>query len=108
MATVIDSLVVTLGLDASKFHAGAKQTSTDLKATTQDANAAAKQIEASGKQAAAFFGKLRNEALSLAAVFLGGMGLKALVANLTATDAATGRLSRNLGISVEALGAWEA
>jgi hypothetical protein len=109
MATgVIDALVVTLGLDASHFRTGQKQASEDLKKTRLDANSAAKEISASGKQAAEFFGRIRNEALSLAAVFLGGMGIKALVQNLTSTDAVLGRLSRNLDIAPEKLSAWQA
>lgn len=105
---VVDSLVVTLGLDAAHFRAGHVKVGEDLKKTKNDANAAAKEISASGKQAAEFFGRIRNEALSLAAVFLGGMGIKALVQNLTTTDAELGRLSRNLGIAPEKLSAWQA
>lgn len=108
MPTVIDSLVVTLGLDASKFTSGQRGAREDLSKTRQNANAAAKEISASGAQAAQFFGKLRNEALSLAAVFVGGMGVKALVQNINTADAATGRLSRNIGVSVETLTTWGA
>lgn len=103
---VIDSLVVTLGLDAAKFSEGQKKTRSDLKVTKEQANAAAKEIAASGAQAAQFFGKLRNEALSLAAVFLGGMGVKAFVTSITNADAAIGRASKNLGIASETLSAW--
>lgn len=108
MPTVIDSLVVTLGLDAAKFTTGQRTAREDLTKTRQNANTAAKEISASGAQAAQFFGKLRNEALSLAAVFVGGMGLKSLVQNINTADAATGRLSRNLGISTETLTTWGA
>lgn len=103
---IVDSLVVTLGLDSAKFTEGSKKTRDDLKNTRENANQAAKEIAASGKQAAEFFGKLRNEALSLAAVFVGGMGVKAFVSNITTADAALGRASKNLGIATETLSAW--
>lgn len=103
---VVDSLVVTLGLDSSKFTQGQKKLREDLKSSKESANAAAKEIAASGATAAQYFGKLRNEALALAGVMLGGMGIKAFVGNLTTADAQLGRVSRNLGISTELLSAW--
>lgn len=103
---VVDSLVVTLGLNAASFTQGQAKVRQDLKVTKESANTAAKEIAASGATAAQFFGKMRNEALSLAAVFLGGMGLKAFVSTLTTADAALGRASKNLGISTELLSAW--
>jgi hypothetical protein len=69
VASIVDALVVTLGLDASRFTSGSKQASADLRKTKEDANAAAKQIEASGRQAAEFFKRLRNEAIALFATF---------------------------------------
>jgi hypothetical protein len=107
MPTVVDALVVTLSLDSKGFTAGQKQASVDLTKTKQNANAAAKEISASGAHAAQFFGKLRNEMIALGAVFLGGMGIKALAENLNTAGAAMGRMSRNLGVSSEELGAWQ-
>lgn len=106
MASVIDSLVVVLGLDNTQFRQGQRKTSEDLRKTKEDASNTAKAIEASGKQAAAFFTKLRNEALMLFAAFTGANGVKQFVENITAGDASLGRLAKTLDMSVEDLSAW--
>lgn len=107
MATILDALVVTLGLDASKFRAGQKTASADLTRTKEDANRAAKEIEASGKQAAEFFTRLRNEAIALFAIFVGASGLKDFIQGTVRAEASTGRMAKNLGMATEQLSAWE-
>lgn len=106
MPTIVDSLIVTLGLDTTEFRRGQKQNSEDLKKSKEDANATAKAIEASGKQAAAFFGKLRNEALLLFATFTGANSLKQFAENITTSDASMSRLAHQLNMSTEELTAW--
>jgi hypothetical protein len=107
MATVIDSLVVTLGLDPKAFKAGSAQARTDLKATSTEAEKTAKEMQASGKVAAEFFSKIRNEALAMLAVFTAGVGIKNFVENTIVGAASLGRLSQNLGMSTERLSAWQ-
>lgn len=107
MATVIDSLVVTLGLDPKAFKAGSAQARTDLKATSDEAQKRAREMEASGKVAAQYFSKIRNEALALLGVFTAGVGIKNFVENTIVGAASLGRLSQNLGISTERLSAWQ-
>lgn len=63
-------------------------------------------MEARGKQAAQFYSKLRNEVVALFAVFTAGRGIKDFVRDITNSDAATGRLAKNLNISVESLSTW--
>jgi hypothetical protein len=107
MATVIDSLIVTLGLDASKFTKGQKDAAAALVKTRQEANTTAKDMEARGKQIAEGFARVRNSAISLLAVFTAGRGLTSFIAETTATSAAVGRLSVNLGMSANQLSAWQ-
>lgn len=106
MATIIDALLVTLGLDASSYKKGQGEAKESLRKTKDEATKTAKEIELRGKQAAAFFTKLRNEAVALWAVFSAGRGLKDFARDITSTDAATGRLAKNLNISVSALTEW--
>lgn len=96
MATVIDALVVTLGFDASQFKPNAQAARLELAITVEQANRAAKQIEASGKTAANFFTKLRTEALGLLALFLGGKGVGAFVADTVTSLSALGRAAHNI------------
>ena len=107
MPTIIDSLVVTLGLDPAGFKKGQKETTAAFGKTKNEATAAAKELEARGKQAATFFSKIRNEVLSLAAAYLSVKGAEALTKTIIAGDAAIGRLSQNIGMNIEQISAWE-
>lgn len=101
MPTVIDALVVTLGLDPADFDAGQKKAAADLLKTKQNANSTAKEIQASGKVAATFFTQLRNEALGFFAVMLGTRSLMGFAEQVTGADAAVGRLSARTGVSTQ-------
>ena len=70
MATVIDALVVTLGLDSSGFKKGQKETQDGLSKTRKEAEQTAKDMEAYGKRASSFFGSIRTELLALVGVTL--------------------------------------
>lgn len=107
MANVIDALVVELGLNAKGFLSGAKQVKTSLKDTSEAAEKHAKEMERSGKIAAEYFSKIRNEALALLGIFTAGVGIKNFVENTIVGAASLGRLSQNLDISTERLSAWQ-
>lgn len=107
MPSVIDSLVVTLGLDAKQYKQGSQQARDDLKKTREAAKQTAVDMEARGKQAALFFSKLRNEALMFVGVIAGGFGLTNLTRRVVDTGTSLGRMSTNLNMSVRDLRAWE-
>ena len=81
MATVIDALVVTLGMNAKGFKQGAAEVDSSLTHTREESAKTAREMEVRGKQAAMFFSKVRNEALALLAVFTAGMGIKSFVSS---------------------------
>lgn len=107
MATVIDALIVTLGLDAKGYTDGSKKAVKSLHDTGDEAARVAKEMEARGKQAAQFFAKLRTEALSLLAVFTAGVGAKSFTENVIKGAASLGMMSANLSMSTEDLSAWQ-
>lgn len=107
MSTVIDALVVTLGLDPKGFGVGSKKAKQDMRELSAEAKKQAADIERSGAQAAAFFSKLRNEALALAAVFTAGVGIKSFVENTIGSAVSLGFMAKNLDMSTESLGAWQ-
>lgn len=107
MATIIDSLIVTLGLDPSGFTKGGKQADAALVKTKQQAVKSGKEIEQAAKGAAEFLGRVRNQALALFAAFEAGRGVKAFVADVTAGDVALGRMARSIGISTQTLSTWQ-
>ena len=104
--TVIDSLVVTLGLDPSGFTKGQKEAAEALIKTRDNANAVAKDMEAKGKQAAAFFSQVKNEALGLIGVLLGAQGLESFVRQTTTSLVAMGNAARNIGMPIGELNAF--
>lgn len=107
MVTVIDALVVTLGLNATAFKSGSKDAMTAFKATSEEATRTAKEMEARGEQAAQFFSKLRNEALALLAVFTAGVGITKFTEQTITSAAHLGMMADNLGMSTEKLNSWQ-
>ena len=99
--TVVDALVVTLGLDAAAFKRGKAEASQATKKLTAEEARAAKEIEDRNKRAAESFKGLRREVLALVALFTAGLGIKGL-ADFTSDTIkgaiATGQLSRELGM----------
>lgn len=108
MPTVIDELVVTLGLDPTKFTEGQKKAADAFIKTRENATKTGKGIETSANKAAEAFTRIRNQVLALGAALIGATGVEQFVARITKMDASTGRLAGNLGILPSSLGAWEA
>ncbi|MDH2051159.1 lytic transglycosylase domain-containing protein [Achromobacter marplatensis] len=107
MATVIDALVVTLGMNAKGFKQGAAEVDSSLTHTREESAKTAREMEVRGKQAAMFFSKVRNEALALLAVFTAGMGIKSFVSSTIQSTASLSRLSENLNMSAQDLAEWQ-
>lgn len=104
--SVIDALVITLGLDASDYQKKRKEVSTGLKDTREDAGKTAKEMEAQGKRAAGFFSSIKNEMLALAGVSLSVAGVSAFVKNTTGGLQQLAIQSQALGMSARQLDGW--
>ncbi|EOV0647707.1 hypothetical protein ACOIOT_003413 [Cronobacter turicensis] len=107
MPTIIDSLVVTLGLDSSGFKKGQTEVKKGLDDTKKNADQTAKDMEAAGKRAASFFGSIRTELLALVGVTLSAQGIKTFITNMTSDLMRLGIESRALDISAKSLDGWE-
>lgn len=107
MPTVIDSLVLELGLDARKFTPAQKDALDALRKFQDQAVRSGKEIESQGKKTQEFFSGLKREALTALGLFMGGKGIKDFVQFITALDAGIGRTSRTMGLSVRELSAWQ-
>ncbi|ELE9726665.1 hypothetical protein RM407_000260 [Enterobacter kobei] len=107
MQTIIDSLVVTLGLDSSGFKKGQTEVKKGLDDTRKNADQTAKDMEAAGKRAASFFGSIRTELLALVGVTLSAQGIKTFITNMTSDLMRLGIESRALDISAKSLDGWE-
>lgn len=107
MATVIDALLVTVGLDTSGYKKGEKEVDQSIDKTKERAQKGARDIEQSGKRGAEFFKGMRNEALKLAGALLSVRSISNFIGQITSADAATGRLAENIGMSARELFEFE-
>ncbi len=105
--TLIDALVVSLNLDASKFKAGQAEANTSLKAIGEGATRTGTDVQKVAQGMAQGFAKVRTELLGLLGLFLAGRSVGGLTRDITNQDAALGRLSRRLGMTTEDLSAWD-
>jgi hypothetical protein len=100
MATVIDQLIVTLGLDPTKFRKGSEEAERQTKATAETIR----------KQSEAMTRSLASVARQVAVLFVGfesASGLISFLGRLNMAQAALSRMALNLGINARALDVWD-
>ncbi len=102
-ATVIDALLVTLGLDASNFRKGQKEVSDDLKKQRDDAKKTAKEMAEQGKKAASFFSSIKTELLALTGVTVTAGGLTSFVKSTTSGLMELSVQAKSLGMTAKEL-----
>lgn len=95
MATIIDSLLVTLGLESSGFEKGRAKVDDGLKKTKKSADDANKSVGEVAKTFAKFL-----------AVVGGTVAIKRFAEHLIESSAALDRLSKNIGVSADTISAW--
>ncbi|EIY1274825.1 lytic transglycosylase domain-containing protein [Escherichia coli] len=105
-ATVIDALLITLGLDTSDFRKGQKDVSDDLKKQREDAKKTAKEMAEQGKKAASFFSSIKTELLALTGVNVTAGGLISFVKSTTSGLMDLSIQSKALGLSARELDGW--
>ncbi len=106
--TVIDSLVVELGLDASRFTAGQREAAAAAQSTIDQMAAGGRAIESQSKKTYDLFSSFRREALTTLGLFFGGRGIKELIEYVTTFDASVGRIGKTLGTSGAEVATWAA
>jgi hypothetical protein len=106
MPTVIDSLIVEVGLDPSKFTKGQKEAVKSFSDAKDSAKKVGNDIEDVGKRSAEFLGVLQTRLIAVAGVVAGGLGLEKLAVQMTKQDAATGRLAYTLNTTTQQLDKW--
>ncbi|MGD9424010.1 lytic transglycosylase domain-containing protein [Pantoea sp. NSTU24] len=107
MATIIDALVVTLGLDATGFNKGQKDVKGGLDDTRKQSEQTAKDMEAAGKRAASFFGSIRTELLALVGVTLSVQGFRNFITGMTDNLQQLAVNSQSLDMSAKSLDGWQ-
>ncbi|MDG4906038.1 phage tail tip lysozyme [Mesorhizobium sp. WSM4898] len=107
MPTVIDSLIVTLGLNPKDFTDQQKKTSESWLKTVNAFRKGGKDVEESSKKAAETVNLITRRVLELFAVITGSQALSEFVRKLTNADASLGRFASSLGESPQRIAAWE-
>ncbi len=106
MPTVIDSLIVKLGLDTSNFSAGQKKAAQSWLDTKKGAQTAGSEIESTARKSGEFINQLTGRVLLLMAAFTGGKGAKAWAQDLVTANAAMGRMAVLVGTTTVELSKW--
>lgn len=107
MPTLIDSLIVELSLDPSKFTPKAKEAVDDLnKLESANARRSKNNVEGVRRETEALHG-LRTVAIELFAAFTGVTGLKNFIVDTVQSGAALGRFTRAVGVSAIEISKWQ-
>lgn len=109
MPTIIDSLVVMLGIDAKDLEGkvpGVTDALKKIEKQGEKTEQSHQRITKAQKDNARATEDLSRVVKSFLAVIGGTMALKAFVSDFVNANAAIDRLSKNLGISVETISAW--
>src|ERR1700761_257507 len=109
MATVIEALVVSLGLDSSDLNKKSADAGRKLKELEQQGGKTEESVEKLGKtsrQSASGLAELTSGFGKLLAVIGGTVALRAFVEDAIASSAAVDRLAKNLNVSVGEITAW--
>lgn len=104
---IIDSFVVELGLDPTKFTEGQRKAYEAAKKMESGVLSSAKNIEHGAERAGEAISGIRTQALQLFAVFAGGKGVLQFTNDLIHSNAQLGRLERNIGISASTISKWQ-
>lgn len=105
MPTIIDSLLVTLGLDSSKFDRDNIRVKKGLKDTGDAADDAGKRLKKAGKEGGDGFNNIAVNAAKFLAIVGGTTAIKRFVDQIVDSNASLDRLSKNIQENVSTLSA---
>ena len=106
MVSIVDALMISVGMDASAYLKGSKDVNAALDKTKDAAKKAGKDVEAVAKTMASGLSDVATAGLEIAAVFAGGKGFKDLVEGAVKANTSLGLLNSNIGQSPQLLTAW--
>ncbi|OUI83457.1 hypothetical protein HK22_08375 [Gluconobacter sp. DsW_056] len=106
MPTVLDSLVIQLGVDGRGVAKSTKQAGTALKALEDRADHTQRTLADAGKVAADSFSRARVEAIALLGLFTGGRSIKAAVESVTQSYTQLGNAAQSLNMDPRKLTAY--
>lgn len=109
MPTIIDSLIVKLGLDSGDLNAksgAAGRKLKDLEGQSEKAAGGVKKVGTTAKQSASGVETLTKSLGSFLALIGGTMAIRRFISDQIESNAQLDRFARNLGMSVSTVSAW--
>ncbi|GBQ90966.1 phage tail tape measure protein [Gluconobacter albidus] len=106
MPTILDSLVIQLGVDGRGVAKSTKQAGTALKTLEDRADHTQRTLADAGKVAADSFSRARVEAIALLGLFTGGRSIKAAVESVTQSYTQLGNAAQSLNMDPRKLTAY--
>jgi hypothetical protein len=107
MPTIIDSLVLEVGLDPTRFTQQQREAVNSLRSMEQEQLAAGKRVESEARRIGNILTDFRRNALQVTSLFLGGMGIQQFTNYITTLDANAGRLGRTMNMSAQDVTVWQ-
>lgn len=104
---VLDSLVLELGIDSTKFTRGQQEALSSLRKMEQEAQRSGEQIESKARRSEDALLTLKREFLGFFGLAFGGAEARRFVDFVTTLDAQTGRFSRTMGVNTRELSEWQ-
>lgn len=96
MATIIDSLIVKLGLDTTDYDKGRKKIGGSLKDTGKEAKDMGKKVKESAREGSSGFNDMAKEATKFLAIIGGTAAVTNFAKNVIESSAAMYRFSQNI------------
>ena len=106
-STIIDSLIVELGLDPSKLDEGKKKAVQGLRDLEAQAERSSQNVNRSTGKMEQGFSLLQKRLLAVTSLFLGGMGVQQFTQYVTRLNTALSNTSQTLGVQAGQLRAWQ-
>ena len=106
MATIIDSLLITMGMDTTAYRKGQREVEDGARKVNEAERSRGKESAAASKAMAEGFRVVRNELMSLVGIALGATGIKQFFANMVTGQAVLGRVAKDVGMNARELDAW--
>lgn len=106
MPTIIDSLLIELGLDTSKFDSAQKKSVEELRKFDEQQQKTAKKTQDEARKTANEFNKTTQAVLEYFLAYVGVSQIKDFVANTTKANVEVGRSAHLLNMSAQELKTW--
>lgn len=106
MATVIEKLMITLGMDTSGVKKGTADAQTAVKRTDVEVQKTTRTVKDFGRAGSDAFVSINKSAAAFLTTLGGTVAIKNFIRDTTESTASLGRFSQNIGSSVSTVSAW--